>query len=288
MSGGKIDGMLKKFTNVSSSVEVVGPDQAKEYLQRNVNNRKVDKNRVNQYARDMQAGKFTDGSPVMFFVDGCIADGQHRLMAVVQSGATVVLTVIRNLDPMSRLNHNIGKPQNATANLMMASQSSEVYGVGTTQATAFVRTLIEIEIATIAARLSPSELCVAIDKMHLGLRFASPYVRKKRRGISVAAVWAGIIAASYHVDNRLLASFCEVFSGKRNANSETEGMVMRFANLMAISPHGGHDLRRSDFMRAQRCIKAFVDGEALNRFHSNMGIIYSAKRILGEATNDAT
>ena len=75
--------MNKAFTGVVSTVETITPQLAKAYLEKNKDNRKTSRHRIGIYSRDMRSGKWTPGSPISFFDNGDLADGQHRLLAVV-------------------------------------------------------------------------------------------------------------------------------------------------------------------------------------------------------------
>lgn len=279
--------MLKRSASIASTVETVTPQMAKKYLERNVNNRNVSKDKVSIYAKDILAGNWTPGSSIGFFENGDLADGQHRLLAVVAADAPAVFVVIRNLPYESKLNHNIGIIQTAAASVKMFTGQNELHGVRVTQASSFVRTLIEVEVSQKSALLSPSELIAKMDLVSDALLFIAPYVRKKRKGIAASAVWAAIIPAVYSVDNLKLAAFCEVFTGKRNATDACESMVMRFAQLMITTNQIGFASRVEVFMKTQRCVKAFMDGQSLIRFQAGEGVIYSGRERLG-FTNDQT
>lgn len=273
--------MLKRFTKIESSVETVTPELAKRYLERNVNNRNVSKDRVAIYARDILAGNWTAGSSIGFFENGDLADGQHRLLAVVSANVPAVFVVVRNLPCESKLNHNSGMSQTVANSVKMYSGKDDVYGVRVSQCSAFVRTLVEIEVSQKACLMSPSEMIAKVDLVADALSFIAPHVRRKQKGISASAVWAAIIPAVYVVDNSKLATFCEIFTGKRNAIDACESMVMRFATLMITTNQIGFASRLEVFMKTQRCIKAFMEGQSLTRFYAGDGIIYSAKQRLG-------
>lgn len=279
--------MLKRSASIASTVETVTPQMAKKYLERNVNNRNVSKDKVSIYAKDILAGNWTPGSSIGFFENGDLADGQHRLLAVVAANTSAVFVVIRNLPYESKLNHNIGIIQTAAASVKMYTGQNELHGVRVTQASSFVRTLIEVEVSQKSALLSPSELIAKMNLVSDALLFIAPYVRKKRKGIAASAVWAAIIPAVYSVDNSKLAAFCEVFTGKRNATDACESMVMRFAQLMITTNQIGFASRVEVFMKTQRCVKAFMDGQSLIRFQAGEGVIYSGRERLGY-TNDPT
>lgn len=83
---------------VRYEVVFVTPDIAEEMLARNTANRRVRRAKVDKLARDMESGEFTEnGASVCVAADGTLLDGQHRLMAIVQSGVGVWLLVVSNL-----------------------------------------------------------------------------------------------------------------------------------------------------------------------------------------------
>lgn len=68
----------------------IGPDLARQFLEKNLNNRDVKPTRVAKYVKDMKDGQFiATGAAISFFEDGSLADGQHRLLAIVESGVTI-------------------------------------------------------------------------------------------------------------------------------------------------------------------------------------------------------
>ena len=84
--------------SLQMSVETVTPMIASEYLKHNTQNRRTSAGHVKILAADMAAGSWeTNGDAIRFDVSGRLIDGQHRLHAVIKSGATIVTVVIRNL-----------------------------------------------------------------------------------------------------------------------------------------------------------------------------------------------
>lgn len=85
-------------SKITMCIEHITPEIAKEYLEKNINNRKPSTSRIKMYADDMASGKWqANGDAIRFNVSGALIDGQHRLMAVVKSGVTVDMIVIRNI-----------------------------------------------------------------------------------------------------------------------------------------------------------------------------------------------
>lgn len=85
---------------IQIGMEKITPAKAVEYLKANKNNyRKLSRAKVNLYAKDMADGNWqVNGETVVFAKDGTLKDGQHRLAAIAQSGKTIELAVVRNVD----------------------------------------------------------------------------------------------------------------------------------------------------------------------------------------------
>ena len=79
-------------------VENISPAKAVEYLRSNTDNyRKLTRSKYKQYAEDMKAGKWQlNGETIVFGEDGVLKDGQHRLAAIIESGMTIPIAVVRN------------------------------------------------------------------------------------------------------------------------------------------------------------------------------------------------
>lgn len=98
----------------------VTPALAEAWLQANENNRLLDQRKVDQYARDMAAGRWRQTNQGLGFGrDGKLYDGQHRLWAVVMSGVTIRTLVVRGMDPDARPTIDVGKQRRVHDQLRM-------------------------------------------------------------------------------------------------------------------------------------------------------------------------
>lgn len=78
--------------------ELITPTVAEKYLAKNTHNRTIRQHRVDAYADDMTAGNWQwNGEAIKFAENGTLLDGQHRLLAIVQSGVPVKMMVVRGL-----------------------------------------------------------------------------------------------------------------------------------------------------------------------------------------------
>lgn len=78
-------------------IETITPETAAAMLAQNTINRNLRPLRINRYANDMKAGAWHIGNDAIAIAsDGTMLNGQHRLLAVVQSGVAVDFLILRN------------------------------------------------------------------------------------------------------------------------------------------------------------------------------------------------
>ena len=107
-----------------AKVVFVSPEIANRWLDRNTKNRHVRPATVKKYARDMAAGRWQiTGEGVKFSADGALLDGQHRLAAIIESGATVPLFVMRGIASEAQRVMDTGRARTASDALTMKSHS---------------------------------------------------------------------------------------------------------------------------------------------------------------------
>lgn len=81
------------------SWEDITPERAAVMLSTNRANRSLKKDRVIQYADDMSAGRWrATGESVKLDHEGDLIDGQNRLAAIIRSGVTIRMLVVRGVD----------------------------------------------------------------------------------------------------------------------------------------------------------------------------------------------
>ena len=83
-----------------SKLEMISPEIAKVMLDKNVRNRRVRVNSVKRWERAMRSGEWkVSPQGIIFAKDGNLLDGQHRLMALIETGATLPFYVTYGADP---------------------------------------------------------------------------------------------------------------------------------------------------------------------------------------------
>ena len=91
--------MAINVMDITMTVEKITPEIAAEYLKVNIKNyRKLQRQVIKRYAEDMKAGRWElNGEPIVFDENGLLKNGQHRLAAIIASGVTVEMTVVRGV-----------------------------------------------------------------------------------------------------------------------------------------------------------------------------------------------
>lgn len=90
-----------KGERMDVALERITPDVAEEYLGKNLRNRSMDRSVVEKFADEMDAGHWVlNGETIVFDTDGNLADGQHRLAAILEHGRPVYSLVVRGVEPM--------------------------------------------------------------------------------------------------------------------------------------------------------------------------------------------
>lgn len=114
----------KRITTESVAVT---PEMAKEWLKRNVSNRRLQEATVLLYAGDMKIDEWVDnGETIKFSGEGDLLDGQHRLHAVIRSGKTVEMLVVRGLARKAQETMDVGRKRNASDTLMLRGETNTV------------------------------------------------------------------------------------------------------------------------------------------------------------------
>jgi len=100
---------------MKTTIERINPDQARLYLESNLEKqRNVTKNHVRHLAQQMKQGQWMEnGEPIIFNIDGELIDGQHRLLAVIESGYECDFLVVRGVSKDAFLTINTGKSRGA-------------------------------------------------------------------------------------------------------------------------------------------------------------------------------
>lgn len=104
---------------------VITPAMAKELLDRNVNNRKLQVRRVANLAAAMARGEWQyNGDTIRISKSGRLLDGQHRLSAIEKSGVPQKYVIVDGLDDSVFTTIDTGSARGASQMLTMAGEKN--------------------------------------------------------------------------------------------------------------------------------------------------------------------
>lgn len=236
------------------TVETITPDIATAYLNSNKGNRKLREGAVEAMACDMREGRWTQClAPIAFYVDGDLADGQHRLWSIVESGCAQTFTVIRNVPREAGLNIDCGGagPRTLADNAAIAGIDQGI----SNQLIAIARSIHfgdrQFGTFTNAQRLE----WIAAH------REAGDWVLRHAptgRGIRNQPVLAAMARAYYHEEDKdRLHRFAEVLR-TGHAFCEDESAAVSLRNYLLNQGAIPASLWRDTFLKAQNAISYFL------------------------------
>jgi hypothetical protein len=111
--------MAKGERKFGAEVMDITPAIAQVMLDMNPNNRSLKTAKIDQYAQDMQAGRFRgdNGETIIFSKDGLLNDGQNRLSAIVRSGLAQRMLVAFGVGRDTRFTVDLGTARTAADSL---------------------------------------------------------------------------------------------------------------------------------------------------------------------------
>lgn len=175
----------------------VGPDLAAQWLERNVCNRPLRSATVAAYARQMTRGEWLPiPQGLAFDTAGNLLNGQHRLHAIVQSGATCRMMVTtgvpekiagKTVKPMDLM--DTGAPRSVTDQLKVQHGIS-----GGSVLAAIVRAILSFALPKRTTKLSVGEILFVRDLFAEEIDFVMEH-RPKEHGLRQAGVLAAFAMA---------------------------------------------------------------------------------------------
>lgn len=244
-----------------SRVETITPKIAAEYLKHNVTdglrrNRRVTKNAISRYAEDMRNGRWQlTPQGIAFFENGDLADGQHRLLAVILANVPVQMNVTYDVPNDSTL-FDRGVARSLPDVLHMSGKDGEAYGKNGVATTNFLFLLDGHRNASEGTKKvfiedNAEMLATAISLSMKGTDSKKTVCRK-------APCYAAAFCALYcGINSESLARFFAVVNtGFADEDIEKPAIVLR--NYL-IQEYNSHD-NEFAFVMATNAIKDYANG----------------------------
>lgn len=236
--------------------KMIGPEWAKRVLEAAPPNvRKIIPQRVDQFARDMLAGRWRlHHQGIAFDENGEFFDGFNRLNAVVKSGCTVPMKI------------TYGVPCDGKMEVDGQTPRSLGSAIGTTAREAAIARVIDQYPERACRVFSRHELAMKVQKYHDGISFAVTHCKGLRVSLAVLAA-----RGFYHYPNReRLALFFEILrnrTGKIEDLADDESAAGEYRKkLRAFTGTGGADADLKLYCFGQTALIAFMEATPLGKF----------------------
>lgn len=234
---------------------LVTPEMASQLLLQNTGNRTVRANVVSRYSDDMKNGSWgLSHQGIAVDVNGNLIDGQHRLLAVVKSGAAVPMLVTTGLQPeIFEVIDKLSARSDADS-LRMRQKNVEVF-----------KMLASVHTGKTKPSLSALKECItAFSPTYEALSFSSCNTKT----FSSASVrTAAIIAATEKPDNTevIAKSYSDMLHGNMDGLSISFRSLVRSVYNGTVKTTGG-GAARTEMM--QRFFTAFcMDNTELTKIY---------------------
>lgn len=100
--------------SVHTTIQMVTPAIAKEWLKSNLSNRPLSLATVKRFAGAIRRGEWMlNGETVCFDINGNLVNGQHRMQAIIESGIPVPLVIVWNVPEGAFATYDSGKVRTA-------------------------------------------------------------------------------------------------------------------------------------------------------------------------------
>jgi hypothetical protein len=262
-------------------IKNVTPDQAEKWLATNADfQRKLRESIVEKYARDMinQEWKVTHQG-IAFDSKGRLIDGQHRLAAIVKADIPVKMLIVYDLVEEAYDHVDIGFGRTAIDVIRAKGE-----GWITNDIIAVAR-LIEAgaDSSSIVIARSPFELLELVERHKSALDFVFQNMERRVRRVTIAPVLAAIAVAYYTEKDRIrLAKFIRLLVGGIAVDPKLDSIVIRLRDSLRDEFATSSASRVAVFLKTQRIVKAYMDGEHLSRLSTPSEPCYRLPRKLGK------
>ena len=259
------------IARIKTETVLFTPEKAAQLLSNNTRNRSLSDKLVQQYASDMANNNWQlTHQGIALYDDSTVADGQHRLAAVVLSGRSVLMMLTTGLPKATGGCIDVMRPRSQIDSIKIGEMCDWI----NKSHIAVVNYLYRISRAK-NTRLSNNNMVFYADQIKTHLLFLNPFFSAKRRGVTQVTVGAAMVTALVNgVDKSEITRFYHVLlSGMPEL--EHDLTCIRLREFLLNRSSGENDTtRRETFLKTQRAIKAHADKVVLGKLQIPSEIIY--------------
>ena len=234
-------------------IKKVTPAMAQGFLQGNNSNRRINKGQLNMIKRSMLNGEWAlTHQGVALYEDGTLADGQHRLTAIVETGVSCKMPIFYGVEKAQRniMAIDCGK-------MRSVKDSALITGVSLSPSQIALAKALHFGI-TVNKKLTHSESVNLVEQYAHELDVVKYLLPSNRTGISAVAVKAALIKAyKLGVSKDLLKEICLILY--KGTGSHSYAVALR--NLLLSQTYTGRRGRQIAFNMVVNTCMAIHKGD---------------------------
>lgn len=260
-------------TNMTMTYELITPQEAKELLEKNTNNRKISSSTVDAYCQDLIHDDWTSetGQSISIDTNGVLRDGQHRLEAIIKTGVSMKTWVCRNTDPQGIYDFN--RKRSAGDQLSIIRPDLEKIYTSTRY-----RAVAGYCISRRTRRvITPKEIEAFTDKYKKeldGFFFAMP--QKTPKKTSSAVIWFALLLAYMNgVKIEDITDFYEVLTTGMCSMPE-EYPIIAYRNHL-VNLEGSPKANNDEITKCQSALNNYLKGTCVKQVRSLKELIWDYK-----------
>ena len=261
-----LNGRASKTAGMVTTKELVTPEMALEWLAANEDNRNLVWADV-EYLRDcILAGEWkVTHQGIAFWDDGDLADGQHRLHAIIEAGVGVWINVTRGMPRENAEAIDRGRVRSNKDHLHFSGVKSDTRRVAACVCLTNQYRVERSENATrwSKRRLRPDEFRKFYDAFSPAIEFAYESNTQLH-----ACVGAAIASAWFTADRERLAQFRSLLASGA-ATDAGDLAAIKLRDFLLKKQYGQGESARNDlFLKACSALRAFLDGRPLSKLYA--------------------
>lgn len=252
------------------SIQTVTPKMADALLESNTRNRNISESKVNEYAREMTAGKWAlTHQGISISSDGTLLDGQHRLAAIVKSGVSVKMPVSTGMSQDGAFAVDQLRPRSKADAIKIGGLSGELKA----KDVATINSLMTMFFGRKTS--SAKEIAGYAEENIDGIRFIQQAFPKNLRGVSSASVRIAFFCAYYYECEDSLRELAKMLHAGIISDVK-HSYVVRFRDEIMSTTAGGRSDMIERTKRAMKLINTYCANRKCGRLTTPSIFIYPA------------
>lgn len=245
----------------------VTPELAKLWLEKNDCNRTLTEKGITEWAQKMRLRDWQSTHQGMaFYIGGSLADGQHRLHAIIRNNLAVKFMVTYDLEKSCAMAIDIGRKRSLIDGITIGGIGDWIVARHTQM----------VPVISYPKKLTDKDKIDFILAMKQHLEFATQTFVTNRRNLTPSVIHAAIAMAHFHGESESkLRRFCEVLLDGAMADP-SERIIISIRDYFMNHTNNGSTDKNEKYLRLQRAIQAYCKNESTKRAAQPKDYIYSA------------